>query len=100
MPVFTPDFVAGKICKALGLKNVVDLDIRMHMKEVVSITVKYYPDREYLEKIVPLLKEYTLIPNDKINVEITTVGDKCRKYMIGEPMTAQIPPADKDPENS
>ncbi len=79
MPLSSNDLVAVEIIKALGLKNVVDLDLRMHLNEIVEIAVRYFPDRENLEKVVPILKKYKLIPIDGI-VDNTVIGDEFRNY--------------------
>jgi hypothetical protein len=63
--------ISKAIIDALGLKNVVNLDIRMHLNEVVQISVDYFPDQDDLKNIVPILQhqDYELIPKAKTGNE-------------------------------
>jgi hypothetical protein len=37
--------------EALGLKNVISLDIHIAVNELVSVTVKYHPDENDIDKL-------------------------------------------------
>ncbi len=53
--------ISKEISAILGLKNVVSLDISLHMDSAAQITVTYFPDEETLRKIVPVLQKYQLV---------------------------------------
>jgi hypothetical protein len=61
MAISAGSTIGKEISGALGLKNVIDLDISLHLKEVASITVKYLPDKDDLSKLTPILKKYRLV---------------------------------------
>jgi len=63
------DLVTGKdnICRdiadALGLKSlkyVTDLDIKMHLHEVVSVTVTFYPEKDGMATIPAVIKKHNI----------------------------------------
>jgi len=61
MAAITPhDPVAGEICAALGPKRVISFHLIMEPGEIVRIEAKYYPDKEDLKKLMPILKKYEL----------------------------------------
>ena len=68
-------FVEAEICEALGLKNVIDFDLKMDVKDGTSITIKYRPDEGDLKKLVPILKKYKLVelPVDDILIKPLTI---------------------------
>jgi len=54
------DPVCGEICDALGLKRVTSLQLNMKLGEIVRIEAEYFPDKEDLKKLIPILKRYEL----------------------------------------
>ncbi len=74
-------FIGKEICEALGLKNVIDLDISVHLNEIASVTVKYYPSEDDLKKVIPVLQKHYLVPvGEALPVDITVIGNKYRNY--------------------
>ncbi len=57
------DSVCKEICAALGLSHVRKLDIHMALSEIVVVTVEYMPEGKDLEKLIPILKRYNLVPD-------------------------------------
>lgn len=60
MAVSFKDKVCVEICEALGLKMVTDLKLIMSLNSVVKIEATFYPDKDSIEKLVPILKRYKL----------------------------------------
>ena len=56
MAVSTSDKLCKNICDALGLKNVVKLDISLEVGNLVRVTVEYFPDRNNVKELIPVLK--------------------------------------------
>lgn len=54
--------IEKQICEALGLDNVVSLELRFAINEVATAKVTYFPDGAELEKAAPIIKEFKLIP--------------------------------------
>lgn len=54
--------IGDAICKALGLEQVIDCDIALHLDGIAQVTVKYYPDEEHLRAALAVVKEFKLIP--------------------------------------
>lgn len=50
------------ICDALGLKNVVEFNLRMAVNEVVTVNVRYFPEIDGLRQLPAILAEYELVP--------------------------------------
>jgi hypothetical protein len=85
------DPVCLEILQALGLKEVIDLDISMHLGSAAEITVRYYADREDIKKIVPLLRKYKLVPIEAELFEITAIGDSYRSFINKDGETIKVP---------
>ncbi len=60
IPVHSESVGKG-LCAALGLANVLSLDLRAAKGEPVTVTVKYYPSREAIDKLIEALKKYELV---------------------------------------
>ena len=54
--------VGKEISDALGLKNVIDMDISLHLKEGAKVTVTYFPDAEDFKRVGKVLKKYKFVP--------------------------------------
>jgi hypothetical protein len=76
-----PNPLVLDIINALGLKNVVNLDISIHLDSIMKITVDYYPESEDLQKLIPILThaKFELVPIVDIK-EITTLGNEYRDF--------------------
>ncbi len=62
---------ANEVIEALGLsnvKNIVDIDLTIHCEDVITVTVKYYPENDELDKLIPILKKYEL--KEKLQTKI------------------------------
>jgi len=64
------DNICRDIADALGLKSlkyVKDLDIKMHLREVVSVTVTFYPEKDDMATVPAVMKKYNieLVDTDK-----------------------------------
>lgn len=61
------DKVCKEVCDALGMKGkrVRSLTLRMAVNEVVVVEAAYYPDREQLAAVVPILEKFNLVPEEK-----------------------------------
>lgn len=52
------DQVCADIAEALGIKNCRRLDIHMEVDEKVTVTTEFYPERDQVKQIAPILKKY------------------------------------------
>lgn len=62
MSIISGNSIGKEICDALGLENVIDCDISMHLDNAVSVTVTYFPDEEHVKAALSVVKKYRLIP--------------------------------------
>lgn len=76
----TNDKLVKEILDALGLKNVVSLDLHFAVNEVVTAGVKYFPERGNLKTLPLLLKKFELIEKKEIPPETTVIGDKIKTF--------------------
>ena len=61
---FANHAIGKEICDALGLKEVVDCDISLHLGDAAKVTVTYFPDREHIIDALAVVKKYKLVPMD------------------------------------
>jgi len=54
--------IGKEIQDALGLKATRIIDIHLPFDDISTITVEYLPDEEDLERIIPILKKYKIVP--------------------------------------
>lgn len=52
--------LGAEISEALGLKNVQALDLHVAIGEIVTVTVKYYPEVDGVMQFPAILKQYEL----------------------------------------
>lgn len=71
--------IAKDICDALGLKHVVDLDIRIPLDGIITVIAKLYPEEDGVMKLPAIFKDYVLLPK-KETVETTVMGDGIRTF--------------------
>jgi hypothetical protein len=53
--------VVRQILDSLGLKNVVEFNLRMAINEVVTVNVKYFPEVDEIKQLPAILAEYELV---------------------------------------
>ena len=75
MGVVEKNSVALDIMKALGvdLPNVQYLDLEIRPESIVSINIEYYPTKEQVKTLIPLLKKYHLVEKEK-ELEVVIQG--------------------------
>jgi hypothetical protein len=79
--------IGKEICDALGLKEVIDIDISLHLNNAATITVKSYLNKYDAEKIKTVLIKYRLFPIEESGVkDVTTMGDEYRNYILTKPI--------------
>jgi len=49
-----------EIAEALGIKHCRRLDLHMALNEAVTVTAEFYPERDQLKYIAPILKKYKI----------------------------------------
>ncbi len=56
--------LAQKICEAFGLDpgEVISLKLTFAAGGIAQVEVVLYPDKEHLDLVVPILKQYKLVP--------------------------------------
>ena len=83
--IFASDGIVAEICEALGLKDVIDVDICMHLGDTATITVKSFASKNDIKKIIPILTKYELRPIEKsLGVEEAEPEDGYKTYKIKE----------------
>jgi hypothetical protein len=59
-PTFVRTELAREICDALGLKNVVKLDLHFTVHEVAVAEVTFFPEVDGVQQLPAILKRYEL----------------------------------------
>jgi len=57
------DNICREISDALGLESfgyITDVDLKMHLGEIVSVTVRFYPEKDGMAKLPAVIKKYNL----------------------------------------
>jgi hypothetical protein len=54
-----------EICDALGLKHVRRLDIHMEVNSLVLVSAEFYPEKDGIVEITPILRKYHLVVSDE-----------------------------------
>lgn len=52
--------ICVKVAEALGIKHCRKIDIRMRLKEIVTVTVEFFPEEDQILALVPILREFEL----------------------------------------
>jgi len=62
MAIVNGTFFGREIVEALGIpmEDVVGIEIRSYVEEIVTIKVEYFPHKEGLDKLIPIIKKYHL----------------------------------------
>jgi len=72
--------VCNEICDVFGLKNCRVFDLHMASSDIVTVRVEFMVEEEDLKKLIPILKEYSLVEKTSneekdIEKESETTGD-------------------------
>lgn len=67
MAVSSPNDINVEIAKALGIEadNIQSVTLRMRAGEIVSVDMLYFPKKEDLKKLIPVLMKYQLVEKKK-----------------------------------
>ena len=56
------DNIQERIQDALGLHAAIEIHIDLAVGDITTVRVVYYPNTEEVEKLIPILQEYELVP--------------------------------------
>jgi len=59
--------IGKQVADALGLERPTDIKIHIPLDDVVLVEVKYFPDKEHMDKLIPILAKYNLVPKKENN---------------------------------
>jgi hypothetical protein len=83
MAISAADKIGKEICDVLGLKHCSLLDIHIAKNEIVTVTAKFYPDKDGVKQFPEILKKFKLV--DIIETEDTTcIGDEMESWRVKE----------------
>ena len=71
--------IGKEIQDALGLKDATDIKIHLHVGEMVTVEVTYFPDKDDMQKLIPIMAKYYLVERPVI-VDVTTLENEYNEY--------------------
>ena len=79
------DKLGGDICKVLGLQHCTSLDIHIAKDEIVTVTAKFYPDKDGMKQLPLMFQAFELVAISEPKecptaVDTTCIGEDIENY--------------------